>query len=191
MPLSDSSNLRNQITFPPFESLPHENDIDDIYFQEDPLAFVSRPRRHWCFLGEIVDMMILGRLRLEVKDKNGHVLPVNFHTDDCGAAFTSQCKKGHTLAILYGQQHAFMDMTVGIRLEDSGSVKVLPFSLQQVLEVNDLLFEGDRKDKCDFCGAKEKDTKGGLKQCSSCKMSAYCGKVSFISALSCICVPDN
>jgi len=177
MPLSNGSNLRDPITFPSFQSLPHEDDIDETYYRQDSFnSFSFSPRRHWCFLGEIVDTMEFLRLRLEVKDKDGSVLPVNFHTDDRGAAFTHLCKKGHTVVILYGQQHNFVDMTVGIRLEQNEVVKVLPYSLQQLLEANDLLFEEARRDKCGYCGTKEKETKDGLKQCGLCKEFVYCGK---------------
>lgn len=30
-----------------------------------------QPRRHWCFLGEIVDFGTLLRLQMEIKDVNG------------------------------------------------------------------------------------------------------------------------
>lgn len=111
MSILDSSNLRNPITFPLFESLPYENDIDETYYRVDFLTYAFRPCRHWRFLGEIVDAMTLVRLRLQVKDKDGRLLPVYFHTDGRGALFAHQCKKGHTVAILYGQQHDCWDKT--------------------------------------------------------------------------------
>ena len=177
MPLKNTS-LRNLITFPSYMQLPEENDIDYRYYTEEPFTPVIRQRRHWCFLAEIVDMMTILRLRLEVKDRDGFVLPVNFHTEDRGTAFLPKCRKGYTLAVLYGEQHAFADGTVGIRLEQSKLVKVLPYSLEQILEINDVLFEEGRKSRCDCCGVEEKETKGGLKRCSRCKELVYCGTVN-------------
>ena len=48
------ADLRSHATFPGFIDLPDENDVDlDFYESSDTVTY--RPRRHWCFLGEIVD----------------------------------------------------------------------------------------------------------------------------------------
>lgn len=60
------ANLRSHTTFPGFVDLSGENTVDlDFYESRDMVTY--RPRRHWCFLGEIVDFGML--LRLEMKTR--------------------------------------------------------------------------------------------------------------------------
>ncbi|THH19948.1 hypothetical protein EW146_g1318 [Bondarzewia mesenterica] len=120
--------------------------------------------------------MLFLRLRLVVKDRDGREVSVNFHTDDRGASFAQHSQKGSTLAILYGQQHGFMDGSIGIRVEMSEFVKVLPFSMEELLEASDYLSKDGRKEKCGNCEAKGSQTEGGLKMCSRCKEASYCGR---------------
>ncbi|KAM0236971.1 hypothetical protein ACHAP5_009211 [Fusarium lateritium] len=110
--------LRNEAIFPSFLELPHETDVNEDYFESgDRLNY--QPRRHWCFLGEVVDSMSLTRLELEIKDINGHTIPLFFYTDGRGSEIaTSKICKGYTIAVLYAQQHAFAFSEPGIRHED-------------------------------------------------------------------------
>ena len=177
------ADLRNTLTFPSFEDLPDENDIDDRYYSLSPYTSIYRPHRHWCFLGEIVDEMFFVRLRLELRDTAGARVPVHFHTDDRGSSFALRCQKGTTLALLYANSHNFADMSVGLRIEDAESVSVLPFSMEELSEANALIWGSvsgsaqkaeDRM--CDGC-----EKVGDLKACSQCKLVFYCGRVSFSS----------
>ncbi|KAM0344834.1 hypothetical protein ACHAPU_007216 [Fusarium lateritium] len=116
--------LRKQATFPSFFGLPDENDVDEDFYQSTDGA-TYQPRRHWCFLAEIVDFMALVRLQMEVKDVAGNTVPLFFHTDKRGSEIPQpQIQKGYTVAILYAQQHAFAFSEPGIRLEDSTLIKV-------------------------------------------------------------------
>ena len=109
--------------FPPFDNLPAEYDVD-LEFFESANGFSYSPRRHWCFLAEIIDIEHFLRLRLIVKDKIQRELPVAFHTDDRGVELDLLCvKKGFTVAILYAEQHGFMDFTVEIRHESPAYLK--------------------------------------------------------------------
>jgi len=176
MPLSPSSNLRNSITFPSFAGLPGENDIDLCYYSENPQTGVYRPNRHWAFLAEIVDFSTFIRLQIRVKDKSGQVLPVWIHTDDRGRDLARQCQQGYTIVFTYAEMHYFADGTVGIRLEEGAYVKVLPYSLAELMAANDIVFEEDRKGKCSFCGTMQGDISDNLKVCSRCKNTFYCGR---------------
>ncbi|KAK3984905.1 SET domain-protein [Cladorrhinum sp. PSN332] len=130
------ANFRNEETFPPFSKLPEEYDIN-LSFYEISSSNVYKPRRHWCFLAEICDVEGFIRLRLIVRDKRGATAPVAFYTDDKGAEFTHQAQSGFTVAILYANQHGFLDMTVGVRLEESSIFKIIPAPLNEVLALSD------------------------------------------------------
>ncbi|KIM73481.1 hypothetical protein PILCRDRAFT_727497 [Piloderma croceum F 1598] len=173
---SPSSNLRNTVTFPPFSDLPAEEDINPRYYSEDPRTCIYRPNRHWAFMGEIVDVTMFIRLRIDVKDKSGRVLPVWVHTDDRGTDLAQQCQQGYTLILTYAERHYFMDGDAGIRLEEGASVKVVPYSMAELIGANDIMFEEGRMEKCACCGTKESDTTEALKWCSKCKSAFYCGK---------------
>ena len=116
--------FRNRATFPGFDDLPHENHIDpEFYTRIDELAY--RPRRHWLFLAEIVDFGSLFRLQMTIKDVDGTTVPLFFHTEGRGSELEpSLVRKGHTIAILYAEFHAFAFSEPGIRLEEPTHIKV-------------------------------------------------------------------
>ncbi|KAF9767899.1 hypothetical protein IL306_014868 [Fusarium sp. DS 682] len=115
--------FRNQATFPSFLQLPDEREVDDDFFESSD-GVNYRPRRHWCFLAEIVDFTSLFRLQMEIKDVTGNTIPLFFYTDNRGREIApSQICKRYTIAVLYAQQHAFAFSEPGIRLEDPTFVK--------------------------------------------------------------------
>ncbi|KAF5684390.1 SET domain-containing protein [Fusarium denticulatum] len=116
--------LRNHATFPSFTQLPNETDVDENFFKtRDGVNY--QPRRHWCFLAEIIDHVILVRLQMEVKDVAGKTISLFFYTDRRGSEIApSQLCKGYTIAVLYAQQHAFAFSEPGVWVEDSTLVKV-------------------------------------------------------------------
>lgn len=122
--LRQLANLRGRVTFPGFIDLPDENDIDPELY-ESSNAGPYRPRRHWCFLGEIVDFATFLRLQMEIKDIDGTTLPLYFYTDSRGSELApAQVQKGYTVAILYAERHAFKSCELGIRHEDPRMIKV-------------------------------------------------------------------
>lgn len=91
------ADLRSHVTFPGFIDLPDENDID-LDFYESSYMVTYRPRRHWCFLGEIVDFATLVRLQMEIKDVDGRKIPLYFYTDGRGSEFApAQVQRGYTV----------------------------------------------------------------------------------------------
>ncbi|KAG2057454.1 hypothetical protein BDR06DRAFT_951607 [Suillus hirtellus] len=146
--------LRDSFKFPIFSDLPENpaNGVNLKYY--DGCLHKFKPRRHWCFLGEIVDSVGLERVTLRVKDKDGQIGTIRLYTDDGGKALQPKIKKGHTVAVLYGEQHCFTDMTVGIRVEDASNIKIIPCSLEQLLKASDdvaVLREG-QPTHCGSCG---------------------------------------
>jgi hypothetical protein len=123
--LGQLANLRSCVTFPGFINLPDENDVDPEFYKRSNIG-TYRPRRHWCFLGEIVDFTILLRLQMEIKDVDSTTIPLYFYTDGRGSELVpAQVQKGYTVAILYAERHAFMSFELGIRHEDPQMIKVL------------------------------------------------------------------
>ena len=123
-PLATTS-FRDSGAFPTFADIPDENDLD-LKFYETVDGFNYTPRKHWCFLAEIVGIENFIRFNLVVRDRSGARVPVLFYTDNRGSEFAPQLQRGHTIAILYALQHGFLDMSVGIRLEECSVVKVGP-----------------------------------------------------------------
>ena len=181
--MHNPADLRNALTFPPFEELHDENAIDDRYYSLKPFTSIYELHRHWCFLGEIVDVIPFLRLGLRVRDASGAEIPVQFYTDDRGESFALRCRKGTTIAVLYATQHGFLDMNVGLRIEDAESVSVLPFSMEELSEANALMWDrvsgSEQKVEDKLCGGCGKG--GNLRACSQCKLVFYCGTVSISS----------
>ncbi|KAG2031919.1 hypothetical protein BDR03DRAFT_971539 [Suillus americanus] len=171
--------LRNSFNFPTFSGLPDEpeNEIDLEYY--DDCRFGFKPSQHWCFVGEIVDSIGLVRVLLRVKDKDGQVVTIGLYTDDRGQALVPQIKEGYTVAVLYGEQHRFLDMTVGIRVEDTSNIKIIPCSLEQLLKASDdvaTLRKGQPR-RCGSCGKEENASENThLRLCSRCRHTPYCGE---------------
>ena len=118
------ASLDDKSTFPLFENLPSDNDVDTLFFETRD-SFSYHPRKHWAFLGEIVEIEYLFRLRLLVKDQGGQVIPIAFYTDKEGDEIPrSMLKIGNTVMILYPESHGFLDMTYGIRHESQKTLKV-------------------------------------------------------------------
>lgn len=95
------ADLRDDAIFPTFQGLPYENDLDLDYFEAED-GYTYRPRKHWCFLAEIVDTGALLRLELGVRDKADRRTRVLFYTDQRGMELDpSLVREGFTVAILY------------------------------------------------------------------------------------------
>jgi hypothetical protein len=195
------ADLRSHATFPGFMDLPDEINVDlDFYESSDMVTY--RPRRHWCFLGEIVDFATLLRLQMEIKDVDGREIPLYFYTDGRGNELApAQVQKGYTVAILYAQRHAFVYGEPGIRHEDPQMIKVpqqlpiyiiklglcslterditqiFPMSLHELLALNDQVqqfsIELDGIRLCHGCGRKA----ASLKRCGKCSSFWYCDRV--------------
>jgi hypothetical protein len=205
-----STNLRDAQAFPSFEDCPHENDVPYAYYRER--GGVYRPIRHWCFLGEITSRLVFMRLCLTVKDRRGEEVPANFHLDphEGPRMFTpgmsnfpvhpnipkSLTEEGNTIAILYAEQHNFMDGTIGFRIEDANRVQVRPIPLDGILlkdqptqffpcTLERLLALGDRilttVSQSDGVRACHKCNKTASQRCSGCHVTWYCGKVSAVN----------
>jgi hypothetical protein len=132
------TSLRDLVAFPPFLSCPHEARALVISRKS---VIASR----WCFLGEIQKIFGLGRLGLDVKDKDNHTVRIYFYLDRLspsvveiaindpgGVTFPPHpnlprhlIQRGHTIAVLYAEQHPWKaEPSTGIRIEDGNMVQV-------------------------------------------------------------------
>ncbi|TKX18743.1 SET domain-containing protein 12 [Elsinoe australis] len=135
------ADLRSEVAFPSFKNLPSDSGIDMRYFGTSD-GFNYGPVKHWCFLGEIIDVQTFLRLRLVVKDKTNQRLIIAFHTDERGGELDlTLLQKGYTVAVLYAENHGFLDMTEGIRHEIPGNLKNNIPSLRGLALVRDVIEE--------------------------------------------------
>ncbi|KAG8528324.1 uncharacterized protein KY384_007242 [Bacidia gigantensis] len=125
--------LQDAVAFPDFQSCPDEYTIDFQHYKTSDGSNFT-PSRHWCLLAEIAQVEFFVRLRLTLRDKSGHHFPLAFYGEDTENVNPADYRVGYTVAILYPQQHGFLDMTVGIRQEYMKSIQVIPLSLTTILQ---------------------------------------------------------
>lgn len=90
--------FRCSAVFPTIFNLPIPSNADYYDVNDNGL---SRPRLHWCFLGEIYDLARSGHSSLTVKDIGGTVITVAFHTEDGGKELSpGLVRAGYTVAII-------------------------------------------------------------------------------------------
>jgi hypothetical protein len=117
--------MRSWSAFPTYYNLPKEGEARLTSPYYDGADKLSRtPTKHWCFLAEIIQVVRFTRLRLTVQDRKGRAVIVAFYTPERGAEV--KVKRGFTVAILYANQHEFLDLSDGVRLEDPKMIKVNP-----------------------------------------------------------------
>ena len=195
------ADLRSRATFPGFINLPDKNDIDPEFYENSDIG-AYRPRRHWCFLGEIVDFATLYHLEMEIVDVDGGKVPLHFYTDGRGSELApAQVQRGYIVAVLYATCHVFKFGEPGIRHEDPQMIKVpqklpiyiikfdsyllterdvtqiFPISLRNLLALNDQVQQFstvlDGIRICHRCGKKA----ASLQRCGKCSSFWYCDRV--------------
>lgn len=170
------ADFRYRATFPGCNNLPHENHIDpEFYATVD--EFTHRPRRHWLFLGEIVNFGSLLRLQMTIKEVDSMTIPLFFYTEGRGSELEiSLIQKGYTVAILYAEFHAFAFSEPGIRLEEPIHIKVFPLSLDKLLALSDRVpkfsmeINGTR-----ICHGCDKQA-ASLNKCATCSLFWHCSR---------------
>jgi hypothetical protein len=134
-----TTNLQDELVFPSFRECPYESDTPHAYWR-DLGGGVYLPRRHWCYLGEITERIAFIPLCLAVQDRKGDEVLATFYPDSGGMISfpvhpnvpESLANKGNTIAILYAEQHNFLefDGSIGFRIEDADQVQVRPTLLE-------------------------------------------------------------
>ena len=170
--------LKDPLQFPPFNELCVDNEIDERYYEESTPYSYARCCT-WCFLGEItwdqltlIPGMFNMRKRVVVTDRDGHAeIPIFFYPES-GSFDYSTVKNGHTFCAMLAQQHHFLDMSTGLRIEDLDLVKVIPCSLDNLFAISTKLSQCADV-TCWGCGETPADKP---KKCASCGVACYCGK---------------
>lgn len=162
--------------FPPFSDLPVDNGLDEDYYQES-LSGVWVYSRTWCFIAEIYDDSLPPipiRRRVLVRDRLGEELPIFFYPE-CGCFDYSTLKNGRTVAILFAERHHFLDLSVGLRIENLDTIKVVSSNLEDLFAMSNCYAKcGDERCWYSQCG--EKRVAEEIKKCGSCWCARYCNK---------------
>lgn len=177
--------LQNTFHFPSFRYLPHENDVEDGYWEQDQRG-VYRPACTWFFMAEITNdelaQIPMLRNRVGVRDRAGQEdINVFFYPEQGFLDFHS-LQKGSTLLVTNGQKHDFLDLSTGLRIEQLDTVAVVPCGISDLLRLSKLYHER-RDTNCWSCGKEDTSTATGsspveasggeLKKCGACKMARY------------------
>ncbi len=171
--------LKNELYFPSFRELGDENDLDERYWKEDYWTGHWVYACTWCFLAEITNddnsQIPFLRNRVIVRDRSGRDnIPIFFYPE--GGSFDFKTlKNGHTVCVIQAQRHHFLDLSIGLRVEDLDTVKVIPCGLDDLFALS--TFYSECKNACWACGKKNGDTTAvDLKKCSACHTAQYCCK---------------
>ncbi|KAG6131484.1 hypothetical protein E4U12_003651 [Claviceps purpurea] len=116
----------------------------------------------------------------EIKDMQGHMIPLRFYTKDRGSELTAdQVKRGYTVAVLDASKHVFKSGPPGIRHEDPRMIKIFPLSMAEMLALEIQVHQfsipqhnGFRP--CHGCGANA--APASMKRCGKCLSFWYCNK---------------
>ncbi|KAI0886490.1 uncharacterized protein GGS22DRAFT_114170 [Annulohypoxylon maeteangense] len=167
--------------FPSFRNCPGEYSWDDRYLALlDPLNPDSAlgNKKHWCLLAEIIEDDTLIHPRIVAKDHDGTNFVVAFYPDnpDDMPRLMKDFKVGNTIAIFYPLVHVFPDRTLGIRVEESDEVIIIPLKLSEVFEMNKEAIKYTPADgaplRCHSCD----ETRDKLLRCVRCESAYYCNK---------------
>ncbi|KAK1993556.1 hypothetical protein LX36DRAFT_684199 [Colletotrichum falcatum] len=99
--------------------------------------FYDEPDDHWCLLAEIRSVEHFPRVRLVARDCEGRPFVIAFYpdADRAGDIDTARLQPGHTIAILYANQHFFLDGTDGVRVENLSACRVFPVGLGALFRI--------------------------------------------------------
>ncbi|KAK1948858.1 hypothetical protein LY78DRAFT_708488 [Colletotrichum sublineola] len=130
----------NTETFPFFDKLDSDQGLAGTRFYDEP-------DDHWCLLAEICSVERFLRVRLVARDCEGRSFVIAFYPDAAraGDIDTARLQPGHTVAILYANQHFFLDGTDGVRVENLSACRVFPVGLGALFRIG--------ADCCDYSGA--------------------------------------
>ncbi|KAI8624396.1 hypothetical protein F5Y19DRAFT_318158 [Xylariaceae sp. FL1651] len=162
--------------FVTFRDIPGDHVDDDRYYED--MAGGLTYKKHWCLLAEIIQADTIIRPRLVCRDAVGREFVVAFYPDnqDDMPRLLAGFKVGNTIAIFYALGHAFLDGSVGVRVEDADEVVIMPLNLHHALAMNKQAIESVNRDgtprKCHGCG----EVKDNLNKCGRCGLFHYCNR---------------
>ena len=169
--------FQNEHYFPAFEDLGVDNALDLWYWKQSSFGCYEYAYT-WCFVAEMVEVEISQipflRDRVHVRDRNGQdSIPVFFYPES-GRFDLQMLKRGHTICVMQAQQHYFLDMSIGLRIECLDTVKVIPCGLSDLFALSKQYSQ--TTNSCWGCGKTASDERSSLKKCVACKLACYCDK---------------
>ncbi|KAF7862619.1 hypothetical protein EAF04_007492 [Stromatinia cepivora] len=163
--------------FPAFKDLPHKK-MEDPDFYENVGTSTCGPRRHWCFLGGIVEFETGPPLKILIEDIDGTKVELTLDTNARDKGPTpAQLLKGHTVAVLYAQRCGD-DSKPEISLENTALLQIFPISLHNLIALGDVTQEFSTKREidnariCHACGKKS----ASIAKCGRCSFFWYCNQ---------------
>ncbi|KAG6304767.1 hypothetical protein E4U45_001164 [Claviceps purpurea] len=155
--------------------------FDDLPYKEDIGTNSSFKKRHWCFLGQMMEPLLVIPLDLQVMDVRGKKLRVHLYTEKEGVKELppADAQLGHTVAVLDATKHDFKFGPPGIRLQDARMIKCFPLPLAKILAlVNETRqFSKPQQNNCRNChGCGNSAAADSMKRCSGCLSFWYCNK---------------
>ena len=108
------------------------------YYRLGQSSTIERART-WCFLAKIVTVTapfsapVLHHLL--VRDRTGKELPVYFYPE-CGSFDYTELRVGRTVAILFAERHDFLNLSMGVRIENLDTLRVVNCSLGDLFEIS-------------------------------------------------------
>lgn len=117
------TDLWDRSTFLGIGGLPTEG-LFDVEYHKDASMGQSKPKRHWCFMGEILDKAAPGgQLQLMIKDVDNHITGIFFHDSHKGAKLSDTLRKNDTVVVLYAQRTQ-SDAGAVVKLRNTSMIKV-------------------------------------------------------------------
>lgn len=163
--------------FPAFNDLPHEREANPDFYEEVGTS-TCQPRRHWCFLGEIVEFQPRRPREILIEDIDGTNVELTLDNDARDKSPPlPQLRKGHTVAVLYAQRCGD-DSEPEISLQNAALLQILPISLHDLIALKDVVQEFSTKREientriCHACGKKSTS----MAKCGRCSLFWYCNQ---------------
>lgn len=130
--------LKSEHYFPSFRDLGDEHGFDERYWKIH--RGVGTQAYTWCFLGEITNdetsQSSFLRNRILVRDRQGNNNIVIAFYPESGQFDFKTLKRGHTVCVMLAERHYFLDRTVGLRIEDLDTIKVIPSALDDLFAIS-------------------------------------------------------
>ncbi|KAI4860476.1 hypothetical protein F4820DRAFT_108254 [Hypoxylon rubiginosum] len=178
-------------TFPAFHELPSASSLPSSSSLTSSSS--TSPPADWFLLAQIKENMTITKTTLVVRDRAGADFAVTFDDGDhrgllgsgngSGEGAAPRFRKGHTLVVPRAartdREGEGKKAVVRVPAGRSGGVRVVPGSLEQVLELGRVLVgmeeESGLAKKCAACGGPEAEGRP-LMRCTGCGAAAYCSK---------------
>ena len=180
LPKKKKSLFSDHRTFPRFLDLPRDDDICASfkeYYRLGQRSTIERART-WCFLAEIITVTapfstpVLHHFL--VRDRTGKELPVYFYPE-CGSFDYTELRVGRTVAILFAERHDFLDLSMGVRIENLDTLRVINCSLSDLFEIS-RCHARNGEERCWNAECEEVKPPDTIMKCGSCRCARYCNK---------------